>query len=222
METEKQCFQYVQQCSQGFKWAGFILPVLTTFLGAWFAFLWQNRRDTKKQKKSQYGVLLKTQALFYEFFEVIYSIKKDYLDRYKDNKNRALIIKCIGFCHKFSELDFEGLSFILATKNPDLFGDIISAYRKCISTVESIDDFNQQYKKICDKSAKTEKLENGQFQITVSEGDLAFLVDFTDIMYRETEQVLVRIKEIESNLQKFIKDNFRKKHALEANIITSE
>jgi hypothetical protein len=222
MEAEKQCFQYMQWYSQDFKLAGFILPVLTTFLGAWFAFLWQNSRETKVQEELKYGTLLKTQVLFYGFFEVIYSIKKDYLDPYEKNANRSRIIKHIGFCHKFPELEFNGLSFILATKDPDLFGDIISAYRKCVSTIESIDDFNQQYKKICDKSVKTEKLGNGQFQITANEGDLAFLEDFTDIMYRDTKQALICINEIDSKLQKFIKGNFRKKHALKADIIAGK
>jgi hypothetical protein len=106
MTAETHCFQNI-------KWIRFVLPVFTTFLGAWFAFLWQNRRDTKKQKKANYGVLLKTQALFYEFFEVLFLIKKDFLDPHKDDKDKLAKVKHIGFCQKFSELNYDELSFIL-------------------------------------------------------------------------------------------------------------
>jgi len=207
------------QCVQGAQWIKFILPVFTTFLGAWFAFLWQNRRDTKRQEKANYGVLLKTQALFYEFFEVIFSIKKDFLDAYKDDKDRMLKVKHIGFCQKFSELNFEGLAFILATKSPDLFNDIVKAYRKCVSAVESIDERNRQYRKISGGNAKIEDLESGKVLLAMNPADLILLRDLTDIMYRETDQVLDRIKQIDGKLQQFIKGNFRGKHALKAILI---
>lgn len=209
MATEVQYSQSVQ----------LIAPVFTTFLGAWFAFLWQNRRDAKKQRNANYAALLKTQALFYEFFGVIFSIKKDFLDPFKDNEDRISKVRHISFCQKFSELDFEGLSFILATKTPDLFNDIVTAYRKCVSTIEAINERNRQYRKISEGDVKAGDLNNGKFQISTSPADLKFLQDFTDIMYRETDQALERIKQIDDRLQQFIKRNFRKKHALKATLI---
>jgi hypothetical protein len=200
------------------QWVKFILPIFTTFLGAWFAFLWQNRINSEKQKQANYSVLLKTQALFYAYFEAIYSIKNE-LDPYVKDPERTTKVKHISFCHKFPELDFEGLSFILATKSPDLFADIISAYRKCASTIEAVDERNTQYRKICGVDTKTDNPEDGKFQVHINPSDLKFLIDFTDIMYQETEQVLVRIQQIDTKLQQFIKSNFKGKHALKAGLI---
>ena len=207
MTTEARCFQDAQ-------WIKLILPFFTTFLGAWLAFFWQNRRDAKKQEKTNYGVLLKTQALFYEYSGAIYSIKKDFLDQYAKDAERTIKVKHISLCQKFSELDFEGISFILTTKNPDLFDDIVSAYKKCVSAIEAINERNRQYRKFSEWIAESIGLESGKPQI-----DLIFLRDFTDIIYRETDQVLDRIKQIDGKLQKFIKENFKRKHALKVAFI---
>lgn len=105
-------------CAQ---WAALVLPFVTTFLGAFLAFSFQNHREDKHKKKSNWGTALKTQALFYQFHEVILSIKREYLDAHKDDtEGRMLKIKQIGFCRNFATLDYEGLSFILQTKEPDI------------------------------------------------------------------------------------------------------
>ncbi|HRY85123.1 MAG TPA: hypothetical protein P5561_01165 [Candidatus Omnitrophota bacterium] len=207
MTMEAHCFQNVQ-------WIKFILPIFATFLGAWLAFFLQNRRDAKKQEKTNYGVLLKTQALFYEYFEAIYSVKKDFLDQHAKDAERSTRVKHISLCQKFSELDFEGISFILTTKNPDLFGDIVCTYRKCVSAIEAINERNKQYGKYSGGIAKSIDLGSGKSQV-----DLIFLRDFTDIMYRETDQVLQRIKQIDGELQQFIKEKFKGKHALKVTFV---
>ncbi|MFH1798012.1 MAG: hypothetical protein ABH844_01525 [Candidatus Omnitrophota bacterium] len=198
------------------QYVSLVVPLFTTFLGAWFAFLWQNHGDKRRQEHAKHGALLKAQALFYEFYEVILSIKRDFLDKHKEDKNRMAKVEHISFCQKFSELDFEGLSFILATKSPDLYGDIVNVYRKCISAIEAINERNGQYRKISNGKVEVEDLSTGEVKVSLSPADLIFLKDFTDIMYREADQALLRIKTIDDKLQKFIKKSFQGKHALKA------
>lgn len=47
-------------------------------------------------------------------------------------------------------------------------------------------------------------------RVSVSQKDLFFLKDYTDIMYSETEQALDRIAKVDKNLKSFIKRNFKK------------
>ncbi len=205
-----------ESCNVNIQYIPLAMTLFTTFLGAWFSFLWQNRRDKKRQEQANYGALLKAQALFYEFYEVILSIKRDFLDKYKEDENRMAKIRHISFCQKFPELNFEELSFILATKSPDLYGDIVNVYRKCISTIEAIHERNAQYRKISDGKVEVEDLSAGKVIVELSPADLIFLKDFTDIMYREADQALPRIKTIDDKLQKFIRKRFQGKHALKS------
>jgi hypothetical protein len=138
------------------------------------------------------------------------------MPEYKDNKERALSVKHMSFYDKFPGLDFEGLSFILATESPDLYDDIVNAYRKCQSAIDSIKERNQQYAKIGGGAATPEDLEKGKVTVRMSPVDFLLLRDFTDIMYREVDHALVRINKIDVKLQEFIKANFKGKHALKA------
>jgi len=196
-----------------------IIPFITTFLGAGLAFLFQNIRENRKRTNENYSALLKTQALFYQYQEVVYSIKKDFLDKFKNDLNRTAKVQHISFCKSFAELDYEGLSFILEDKkNVDLYGNITNAYRKCISAIDSIKERNHQYRKITNGKVESMNQETRKCIVSVSPADLKYLLDFTDIMYREVDQVLHRITEIDEELQKFIKGYFKKKYALKMKI----
>lgn len=86
------------------------------------AFWFQNIRENRKRINQNHSALLKTQALFYQYYEVVYSIKKEFLDKFKDDSNRTAKVQHISFCKSFAELDYEALSFILEDKkNADLY-----------------------------------------------------------------------------------------------------
>lgn len=196
-----------------------IIPFITTFLGAGLAFWFQNIRENKKRINENYGALLKTQALFYQYHEVVYCIKRDFLDKFKDDSDRTGKVQHISFCKSFAELDYEGLSFILENKKDvDLYGNITNAYRKCVSAIDSIEERNHQYRKITNGKVDSINQETGHCVVSLSLADLKFLSDFTDIMYREVDQVLQRITEIDKEIQEFIKGNFKKKYALKMEI----
>ena len=197
-----------------------IIPFITTFLGAGLAFWFQNIRENRKRINQNHGALLKTQALFYQYYEVAYSIKEKFLDKFKDDLNRTAKVQHISFCKSFAQLDYEVLSFILEDKkNADLYANIINAYRKCVSTIDSIEERNHQYRKITNGKVESLNPETGQCIVSLSLADLKFLKDFTDIMYREVGQVLVRITEIDKKIQDFVKTNFKKKHALRMQMV---
>jgi len=82
-----------------------IVPFITTFLGAGLAFWFQNIRENRKQINQNYSALLKTQALFYQYYEVAYSIKEKFLDKFKDDLNRTAKVQHISFCKSFELTD---------------------------------------------------------------------------------------------------------------------
>ena len=198
----------------------YTIPFITTFLGAGLAFWFQNIRENRKQINQNHSALLKTQALFYQYYEVIYSIKKEFLDGFKDDPQCVAKVQHISFCKNFANLDYEGLAFILASKKDvDFYGDITNAYRKCLSAIGSIEERNHQYRKITDGKVESLDQETGKCIVSLSPADLKFLTDFTNIMYRETDQVIIRIGEIDKKIQKFVKKKFKKRHALKMKII---
>lgn len=96
---------------------------------------------------------------------------------------------------------------------------IAKAYRKCVSTIDSIEERNRQYRKISNGKVESVNPETGQCIFSLSPADLKFLADFTDIMYRETRQALDRILDIDGKIQQFIRADFKKKHALKMQIV---
>ena len=87
-------------------------------------------------------------------------------------------------------------------------------YRKCVSAIDSVEERNSQYRKISDGKVENLDLSTGKCTVSLSSADLKFLMDFTNTMYRETDQVLDRIGEIDKKIQGFIRKDFKKRHAL--------
>ncbi len=203
----------------------FCITILATFLGAFFAFRFQNIREKVNIENKNYSALLKTQALFYQYLDVIYSIYKGFLYKFKDDSNRMREIPPISFCKSFAELDYEGLSFILATKEPGLYLNINMHYRKCISTIDAIEERNDHFKKIWGKGGIKENDKSREHcSLGISLTDSIVLESLTDIIYEQTEHTIKSIKEIDTQIQNFIKKQgfikktFKNKHPLNSPI----
>lgn len=189
-----------------------MLPIFTTFLGAGVAFYAQNKHIERKKKDTFYNSLIQTQALFYFYLEFIQGIKIEYLDQFKDDSRKEMKIQNICFCDSFPELDYKNLSLLLETKKPDLYAEIHSLYRKCLSVVDSIRDRNQQYLKMKDNVKGVNSDGSMIVETTIVEAN--FLKDYTNIMYREVNQCFERINLTDMKIQEYIKSNFKGKHAL--------
>ncbi|MCK5591973.1 MAG: hypothetical protein KAI72_08460 [Candidatus Pacebacteria bacterium] len=156
--------------------------------------------------------MVKTQALFYSYVNFILSIKREFLDQFEEVAGREIKIQRMSFCNSFPELDYNNLSYLLESKSPDLYAEIHNVYRKCLSVVDSINDRNQQYMKLTAGVMGTNP--NGSAKVKASVIDINFLKDYTDILYREVTQCLKKINAVDEKIEKYIKSNFKGRHAL--------
>jgi len=66
-----------------------------TFLGASAAFCFDRHKIKIEETNKNYSACLKAQSVIYQYYEVIYNIKHQFLNAFESNPDRALRLKHI-------------------------------------------------------------------------------------------------------------------------------
>jgi hypothetical protein len=189
--------------------------ICSTFLGAtagaYVAFKLNAKTKSNEEENKRYTACLKAQFVFSQYYQTIYNIKAQFLDPCASSSHREVEIKHISFSDVFLKPDIETLSFILATKNPELLNSIMHTYKNCVAAIDSVKERNYEYTKLRDNK-KLVGTPGAMVRVNVTE--TKFLKDYTDIMYRQTEKTLNILQTAQEELQNFIKNNFKGRHSL--------
>ena len=186
--------------------------ISATFLGASAAFYFDRHKSKIEEINKNYSACLKAQSVIYQYYEVLYNIKNQFLKTFENAPDRAFNLKHISFGDRIMSLDIGELSFMLSTKDPDILGQITNTYGNCIACLDSVRERNEQYKKVSEKAILQK---DGLCAVPVNV-DMIFLKDFTDSMYKQFSDTVPKIKETDLAIQEFIKKHFKGRHALKA------
>lgn len=186
--------------------------ISATFLGASAAFYFDRHKSKIEEINKNYSACLKAQHVFYQYYEVLYNIKHQFLNTYEADVDRAFKLKHISFGDRVMSLDIGELSFMLSTKEPDILGQITNIYNNCIACLDSVRERNEQYKKVSEKAILQE---DGSCAVPVTV-EMVFLKDYTDNMYKQFSDTIPKIEQVDKEMQEFIKKHFKGRRALQA------
>lgn len=106
------------------------LPILTTligaFLGVWFAFMLQNRREDKNEKNENVAALNKIQINFVQQLNALTIFNKDFILPYKDLPIYWIAVPAAPY-RDYSKLQIDAgsLSFLINKDNSQLISEIL-------------------------------------------------------------------------------------------------
>ena len=191
-----------------------VVTLVAAFGGAWFAFVWQNRAEKRKESENNYAAILLIQATFYRYYSVIAELHAHLISMPDDTKLRK-----IDFVKSFPEINYSNLSLILQTKDPDLFEHIAQMHRNCASAIDSVEVWNAQYLTVTLES-KIEHIQENTCTLSTDPRKYALFQDYTKIMRRDVSQeTLTKILALDKSIKLFIKTYFPKKHALQLDFV---
>lgn len=120
----------------------FLTPVITlvaAFAGSWYAFRLQ---DDKALAESHEGDVRSANNAIFEltrWYNKLHGFKKQFIDEHRDSPYRHLyIMPAAGMTIGKPEIDYESLSFIFKSSDPNILGTISLAEQEVASTIDVI------------------------------------------------------------------------------------
>jgi len=113
--------------------------IAAAFSGAWFAFQLQNRKARKDTDARE--VAAANNAIFElsRWYNKLHVFKKQFIDAHRNNPMRHfLILPAAGMSLGQPKIDYESISFIFRSSNPNILGTISLAEQEVASTIDVI------------------------------------------------------------------------------------
>ncbi|MCG9755579.1 hypothetical protein L1D40_10170 [Shewanella insulae] len=115
------------------------VSIIGAFSGAWFAFRLQNEK-ARKDADSR-NVTAANNAIFElsRWYNKLHALKTQFIDEHRDNYVRHLYIMPVaGMALEKPNIDYESLSFIFQSSDPNILGTIALAEQEVVSTLDII------------------------------------------------------------------------------------
>lgn len=115
------------------------VSIIGAFSGAWFAFRLQNERARKDAEARD--VTAANNAIFElsRWYNKLHALKTQFIDEHRANSLRHLYIMPVaGMALEKPKIDYESLSFIFKSSNPNILGTIALAEQEIASTLDVI------------------------------------------------------------------------------------
>jgi len=98
---------------------------LSTFVGAWAAFLLQSHRDDVKDRAERAAALRKAQFALNAQFTALKEISRQHLDPVRNDPDRDIRLRAFLYYREVPSIDLSSVSFLLeSTDDPDLLSTL--------------------------------------------------------------------------------------------------
>ncbi|KAA8981345.1 YrzE family protein [Halospina sp. K52047b] len=115
------------------------VSVIGAFSGAWFAFRLQNEKSRKDAEAC--NVTAANNAIFElsRWYNKLHALKTQFIDKHRTNPARHLhIMPVAGMALEKPEINYESLSFIFKSSEPNILGTIALSEQEIVSTLDVI------------------------------------------------------------------------------------
>lgn len=178
--------------------------------GAYAAYLLGLSKQEKGRVNENYGALLRTQVALMTQLEVLVKIKEDYLDPFRDDKNRHGQLFIQSFFINVVKISFKEISFIAQTDNPNQLQKILNAEQCYDDAIGTLQQRNKFVKGILNASASNFEIFEGQLFIKPNQIQNKLLIEYTDNLYSSVDAAVPRVEKTISEISGFIKKEFRR------------
>ncbi len=200
----------------------FIKVAFSAFIGAWAAFKYQQHNQEQRKLDEQFAEGIKAQFIIYTQFNALLVFKKQKLDEYRDDSNRAFNMTPFSIHSEFPELDINALSYILKDGKPALLAEILiteQRFRTLLGTIEERNNYHRQLTKCFAESGYTNPETNVQeIESIVGIALCKSLSDLTDALYRFSDETLKNHLEVFEQLKQHLSHKFKGKNLLRIEI----
>jgi hypothetical protein len=129
-------------------WQTVISTLSGTFLGAYFAFLFERRHSSSKEYQANIASARKAQFAIWTQLNAAINIKQCVLDPKKDDPNRHLTLTPFSVFGQYSRLEISTLSFLLKKEGAKLLADMMIAEDMFFTLLGALDQRNSRHEQM--------------------------------------------------------------------------
>ncbi len=118
---------------------------LSTFVGAWAAFLLQEKRDKVKARAAQAAALRSAQFVLVAQVNVLESLNRDHLALFRDADGRHFMLQPMTYFQEIPAIDQSSLNFLLNSSDPDLPNVLLDCQNKWNTVIGLIRQRSQEH-----------------------------------------------------------------------------
>lgn len=186
------------------------VTLVAAFAGAWAAYLLQRRKELAQRIEERVDAGNKAIFALMRCHNRFISIQRQAIDPFRDHPARFVAIRpIIGEMVCGLNLDYESLSFLFKSKNPNMLNDLSATQAEVESTINLINQRSEIHYNYVQPIADEAGFQNGQ-DVTINQINAALghrlsetmkdltdqLIEFVDLVVTDTENAIVELHEL--------------------------
>jgi hypothetical protein len=187
------------------------------FFGSLSAFYLGRVQQRSDRREKRHAALIAAQYALMSQWNIIEAIRVQHLEELRTDPGRFAKLKLYWFPMAPSFVPFAELTFVLATKDPNLLHEIQLAEQNYRACAQALQNRNEELQKFYDNprvSHYIRDFETGAGVSAASNSDVFFLRQATDGLYTTVDRALPRLVGVIQNVEKLIKSMFPGKTSL--------
>tara|TARA_R110001583_G_C5659583_1_gene409518 strand:+ start:2873 stop:3646 length:774 start_codon:yes stop_codon:yes gene_type:complete len=187
-----------------------VVTLVAAFSGAWAAYLLQRRKELEQRVEERVDAGNKAIFALMRCHNRFISIQRQAIDPFRQHPARFVAIRpIIGEMVCGLELDYESLSFLFKSKNPNMLNELSSTQAEVESTINLINQRSEIHFNYVQPVADQAGFQNGQ-DVTLNQINAALghrlsetmkdltdqLIEFVDLIVSDTEKVIAELHDL--------------------------
>jgi len=189
-------------------WQATVSALFGTFLGGYFAFLFERRHSEAKEREETIASAKSAQFAIWTQLNIAKNIRKQVLDPMRDDPDRHLTMKPFAVHAKFSTLNITSLTFILKGDGAHLLAEIMLSEQMFNTLIGALEQRNVRHESMQQRISQLGE------EAGLDKATKAILKDMTDSIYGLGDDAVQHLEQAFEHLRIYIEKEFSGVRAL--------
>lgn len=183
-------------------WQTTISALSGTFLGAYFAFLFERRHADAKEREATIASAKSAQFAIWAQLNAAKNIKKQVLDPKRDDVDRHLTLTPFTVHAKYPNLDVESLTFMLKGEGAQMLGEMMLSEHMFTTLIGALEQRNVRHESMQQRISQLGP------EVALDRATVMILKDMTDSIYGLGDDVVKQLQTVFESFRCYIEKRF--------------
>jgi hypothetical protein len=183
-------------------WQTTVSALSGTFLGAYFAFLFERRHANAKEREETIASAKSAQFAIWTQLNAAKNIKKQALDPKRDDPDRHLTLTPFTVHAKYPNLDVESLTFMLKDEGAQLLGEMMLSGYMFTTLIGTLEQRNIRHELMQQRISQLGP------EVALDKATVIILKDMTDSIYGLGDDAVKQLQTVFESFRCYIEKKF--------------
>lgn len=183
-------------------WQTTVTALSGTFLGAYFAFLFERRHSEAKEREATLAAAKSAQFAIWTQLNAAMNITKQVLDPKRDDPDRHLTLTPFTVHAKYPTLNIASLTFMLKGEGAQLLGEMMLSEHMFSTLIGALEQRNVRHESM------QQRISQFGPEVGLDKATIVILKDMTDSIYGLGEDAVKQLGQVFERLRSYIEKEF--------------